>query len=340
MGRTKILEFNFIKAISAIGIVAFHFYTESGNLNLLPGNYSWGGIFVTIFFLVSGALLYYNYNEPKNLKLFYFKRWKSIMPDFYVAFLCLYGVQVIKNGNFFYNGRPETLLLTIIGQDGYFLEIIPNYYLLGEWFLGAIIILYLLYPFLAKLMNKNEILLLAIITLLYFISLLSEKAYINDFRSIFSCVFSFTFGIAIEKHKVYKYRWLSIPALICFILENFLITKNEINFSAHVGGVLLFFILFAFGGLVYHITILGRISDFLSNISYDIFLIHHVTLIQILKIVPPFHNFLLSLIYLVISIIVIVGVATVFSKIMKLIINSKNIFYKVKMQLVQKNKEF
>lgn len=333
--RAKIREFNFIRTVSAMGIVIFHFTSETGRQEFLPGNYSWDGVFVTIFFMVSGALLYYNHQEPENLKLFYYKRWKSLMPDFYGAFLCLYAAQVIKNGSFFYNGRPATLLLTLIGQDGYFFELIPNYYLLGEWFLGAIIILYVLYPVLAKMINKKEILTLVVIAGLYVLSLLTDISYIKDFRSIFSCVFSFTLGIEIQKHKIYRYRWLAIPALICFVIGNFLIRNSGDNLSSHAGGVLLFFTLFSCGSLIYQSGALGRLSDFLSGISYDVFLIHHVLLVQIVKIIPPFDTLFLNLIYLMFCIILIVVAAGVFSKIMKTIMQLK-VFSDLDRQIIKR----
>ncbi|BCZ27903.1 acyltransferase [Claveliimonas bilis] len=321
--QKKILEFNFIKAISAIGIVIFHFAVGIGNVELLPGNYPWGSVFVTIFFMVSGALLYYNYKKPENIKLFYYKRWKSLIPDFYVAFLCVYAVQVFQNRSFFYNGHPETLLLTLIGQDGYLLELIPNYYLLGEWFLGAIIILYLLYPLLASLIEKKEIPVLFVITALYTVSLFINNPYIRDFRSVFSCVFSFVLGITIEKHKIYEHRWLAIPTLIGFIAVNFFITDSELNLTAHICGALLFFPLFAIGGLIYRCQILGKISNFLNSLSYDIFLIHHLLIIYMLKIVTPFDNILPNIVYLATDILLIIVAAAIFSNIMKYLLHTK-----------------
>ena len=50
-------------------------------------NGSFGSLFVGVFFLISGGVLYYNYPEVKNLSTFYYKRWKSIFPMFYITFL-------------------------------------------------------------------------------------------------------------------------------------------------------------------------------------------------------------------------------------------------------------
>ena len=320
--KVRISEFNFIKAISAIGIVIFHYAIETGNLSLLPGNYSWGGVFVTVFFMVSGALLYYNYDEPQNIRVLYYKRWKSLLPSFYVAFLCLYIIQVIQNRNFFYSGHPATLLLTVIGQDGYLYDIIPNYYLLGEWFLGAILILYVLYPFLVKMINKSQMLTTVIISALCIISLAFNITYLSGFRSVLSCIFSFVLGIIIEKNKLYTHKWLIIPATICFIAVNYLITNNEVNLSSHIGGISLFFILFAIGHFVYYSKTIGKFSDYLSAISYDIFLIHHVMIMQLIKFIPRTNNVLSNAVFLIVSILLILIAATIFAKIMRLLKNS------------------
>lgn len=334
--NNKIVEFNFIKAVSVIGIVAFHFAVETGRLDMLPGKYPLGGgVFVTIFFMVSGALLYYNYNEPENIKLFYYKRWKSVMPAFYVAFGCLYLLQVVQNRSFFYNGRPASLLLTLIGFDGYLNDIIPNYYLLGEWFLGAIIILYVVYPLLARVINKMEILAVLIITAAYVASLFSDIPYINGFKSIFSCLLSFTFGITIEKHKAYNNRWLAVPALAAFIAGNFLIAEGEINISAHAGGFFLFFVLFTVGGFIYRSRLLGKACDFLNRISYEIFLIHHVIIMWVLKITAPSDNKVMYMIYLLADIVLIAAAADVFSRIMGWLLKRK-LFLKLENSVLTK----
>lgn len=112
-------------------------------------------MFVTSFFSISGAVLFYNYSKVKSLKIFYFKRWKSIFPSFYICYIYFFLKNVFKYQTLFYNGHWSRLLLSVIGLDGYLGQIFKTYHLNGEWFLGAIIIIYIIYPLLSWLMNKN-----------------------------------------------------------------------------------------------------------------------------------------------------------------------------------------
>ena len=67
--KEKIVELDFIRAVCAVGIVCNHFTIESKN-NLQKVFYTYpsgmgsvGYTLVTVFFLLSGAVLYYNYHE-------------------------------------------------------------------------------------------------------------------------------------------------------------------------------------------------------------------------------------------------------------------------------------
>ena len=80
MGKKKVVldQFDFIRAIACLGIVLFHFAVEYGwpdIFNNYVGGVTYGDIYVTIFFFISGALLFYNHSEVDDLKLFYKKIW-------------------------------------------------------------------------------------------------------------------------------------------------------------------------------------------------------------------------------------------------------------------------
>ena len=56
----------------------------------------------------------------------------------------------------FYGPPWPRILLSLFGVDGYFSYKIPNYYQVGEWFLGAIVMLHAVYPLLSFAVNKNK----------------------------------------------------------------------------------------------------------------------------------------------------------------------------------------
>ena len=160
MTKHRIDSFDFMRSVTAWIIVIYHF---SGICNMAPqhanfpimfthANGVWGeNTSVNIFFMLSGASLYYNYPKLKasSLRRYYFGRFKGLFPMFYMLWLFLFYQKATATGNLFYNGSPKTMLLTLFGMDGYLsYRYTQNYYFIGEWFLGALIFLYLLYPLL------------------------------------------------------------------------------------------------------------------------------------------------------------------------------------------------
>lgn len=162
----RIDEFDFIRAISAVGIAVGHFSIELQNygidspchwLTYYPGG-GFGWLFVTIFFILSGAALRYRYTELhlKDIKLFYKKRWMSLFPSFYILWVFLYIRNASFYGSLLYKGNPLKFLLTVFGLDGWLSYRVDNYAIIGEWFLGAIVVIYTSYPLFIYLYNYNK----------------------------------------------------------------------------------------------------------------------------------------------------------------------------------------
>ena len=112
----------FARSISCLGIIIFHFFCHSkSNFKYLQNtsNSTWGFIYVTCFFAISGIVLYYNYPYNFSLKKFYFKRWKSIFPAYYLCFLYFYHKNVFKYKKIFFLGNWKRLIFTLFGVNGY-----------------------------------------------------------------------------------------------------------------------------------------------------------------------------------------------------------------------------
>ena len=70
---------------------------------------------------------------------------------------------------FFFKGHWAKILYSIIGSDSYLSYKLNTYFIAGEWFLGEIIIIYLLYPLILWIINKNIILIFFILIIGYYI---------------------------------------------------------------------------------------------------------------------------------------------------------------------------
>ena len=164
MRKERLFYLDFIRAIATISIIMTHFnarYIYAGAqyiykaiisttfFNIYIGD--WG---VSLFFIISGAALMYVYQEKLEYKRFYKKRFESLYPMFWMAYIIAFIGLFYLNKGMFLQAPKKNFILTIIGFDGYLAANVPTFYILGEWFLGCIILFYVLFPLLRTGVNK------------------------------------------------------------------------------------------------------------------------------------------------------------------------------------------
>ena len=308
--KKKLLGIIFSRACCCLGIVIFHYFSHSeGNFKIFytTANSSFGFMFVTSYFCISGAVLFYNYSKIKSIKIFYFKRWKSIFPQFYLFYIYFFISETLRKHELVYKRKFYKIFFTLTGLDGYLLYKFNTFYLIGEWFLGPLIILYLLYPFLCNLIAKNYIfstsLLLSMNIFLYTTNFFT----IDPHRNIISCLNSFYFGITTIKFKKIFFD-NNISFIISFILLLFtsIIKIHPFVLLFQIQGFLLFITLTKIGQYL----MLKKVYFVFYNISilsYSIYLCHHRIIYDILSINNPnkwySHLLLLSIAFLLIIIL-------------------------------------
>lgn len=157
------------------------------------------------------TILFYNHSEIDDLKLFYKKRALSIFPAFYIAWGLMYIRDVLRYKSLFYRGNPASIILSLIGMDGYLAFKINDYYILGEWFIGAIILLYILYPLLTWMKREYKWVTFGLVILLYILSLKINLTGMVSFRMLPSCLISFYAGMLFVEHRksAEKYWWIA-----------------------------------------------------------------------------------------------------------------------------------
>ena len=321
--KKRIYEIDLIRTICCIGIIVYHFACHTAsNLCVLKNtvNSNIGEIIVTVFFIVSGFVLYHSNKEITSLKKFYWKRFKSIFPSFYLCWFIFYVINVIKVRTPFYAGNPLKLLLTLIGQDGYTQLRIVNYYTVGEWFLGALIIVYALYPLLLKLHKKNSNLtLLMLIALTSIVHLCDIPVISPGFPGICECCLKFYIGILMYEqiNNINKTVMLSsiVYVIVYSIINiNFINTVLDIIYS-----ICIFIILYKLSS-----NIIGenKLISFIAGISYQIFLLQHMVINYSLGFHNPIAMFP-SILMMLLCICLTAVFAYFIKKIDKTIVNSK-----------------
>lgn len=287
---------DFIRLTATIAIVLYHFPGHS-NGNWIRSwftnfaNGGWGNAFVGVFFMMSGALLYYRYNDELDVPAFYRKRWRAIYPEFWLIFVCCFVKNAIRGGRLFYKGRPWTLLLSIAGMDGYLKYRIDNYYILGEWFLGAIVLIYLIYPLLLRFFRRTPLVLNGILLALCLIVERMDFFQILFHRNLIFCVFEFEIGMLLMKHREQLHAPVCVIA--CLLTEILLIAVRlpiRTGLYTAVSSVALYVILGELGSWAEdRSSVFKGLTHAGAEVSYTAYLLHRFVLRFILKIWNPGH---------------------------------------------------
>lgn len=281
MKKPLIPAVSFIKALCAMGVVCSHFFTRMVNMdtrNILSFlNGHWGNAVVQTFLVVSGFLLHYHYSDHLELKTYAVKRWRGIFPMFYIAYLYFMFGKVCDNRSIFYYRNPWAYLFTLLGIDGYVMDRLPTYYLVGEWFLGPILIMYILYPLLRKAFAKRAPLSFAAVAMVYVLFYDKPITSTVGIWTLSSCLVSFAFGMLCCRYREVLLGKLGIAAaaVVFITLLTVPMPYGWQNFSEHLMGAALFIGMFAIGSAVMTWRLPEALFRELGMLSYPIFLVHN-----------------------------------------------------------------
>ena len=178
MEKKRIFYLDFIRAFATVVIVLCHYNAlfvyncnnpAAAVLTLNVGNIYIGAFGLSLFLIITGAgmMCAYGRDEKIDLKRFYVRRFVTIYPTFWICYFLVFILSFYEN-----KGLPNipkvNIIFSILGLDGYLLNFgVSTFYYVGEWFLGFILLFYLILPFIIWLMKKNVYVLLGITTVVY-----------------------------------------------------------------------------------------------------------------------------------------------------------------------------
>ena len=279
---------DFIRAVALASILVIHFNaTVTGYFTLphklfasvLPFGIYLGDFGSSLFFLVSGAALALTVPENQNPVTFYKKRAKAIYPLFWLAWVIFFSWRFLENPGYYAAAKSPTLLLTVLGLDNFAVAagwVGTDFACVGEWFLGSILFLYLLFPLLHRGLRKNPwVTWIVSIPVCLVIHLAGWDAHLVTIH-----ILEFLFGMQyLRMGSKSKVGIAAVCAVGTFFLASF-----DSKITCALFSVVVF-------------TVLAGVSRFLAfgwtrvlcarlaKLSYAVFLVHHV-LIQ--RMVVPF----------------------------------------------------
>lgn len=289
---------DFIRVFSMFCILLYHFqiefvsYTRDYHGIAIFGpefhGINTGHIGVSLFFVLSGASLTIS-SKPFSWKSFYKNRALTIFPTYYLvwfgAFVCTFFLMPQKLAEI----APWTIVLTFLGLDGYFYDMIPTFYMVGEWFLGCLLLIYLIYPFLRKGLERfpRGFFWLTLLFWLPGIAISSGFPLQTD-HLFYLRIPEFLMGIYLMRNWK-RARWYqgAVALVLLIVLLSGWIPFGVFELLRYAGiGISLYIILRVFGEWV------GRQSGtwfqksihVWASVSFEIFLLHHLPIMWIVRI--------------------------------------------------------
>lgn len=292
MKKERFFALDFVRVLAAAMIIIFHYnmmfltYPDLSKAPLLFVSYangSMGHIGVSLFFILTGASLMYVYNERLELKSYFKKRFLSIYPLYWTVYTAFFVyLYLIKHVYTFVLPRRR-LLLTFIGMDGYLDYAINNYYLVGEWFTGCIIIIYILFPLLRFCVLRRPVL-TAVLALLGYIGLVQWYPFQMDIQFFYLIrVPEVLFGMYFMKYYYGKKKsGERMDGRIGFVSGVLLLSALLLPVDTKVPYLILWVGIPAFAFLLWvGEKLRGRrvreVITIFSSYSFAVFLVHHET---------------------------------------------------------------
>jgi len=292
--KERLTEIDLIKLIAMMAVFTVHYTVQMiyQGVNALAQvfptqifNVYLGTFGVSLFFIASGASLYYVYGQKLEPKTYFKKRFLSIYPMFWMAYLCILLFHFIIQDGLPGEVPAWKIVYTITGIDGTMQYYGPNFYQTGEWFLGVIIGIYLLFPLIRLSFNKKMVLTCAVsgIVMILFILFWVEDPLPLE-CVVFVRIPEFLFGMLYIKYRDRFKLWHIIPAagiiaLISFLPQegvNVMIRNLAVGASA-----------FTIMGILFRKIPVNRFTGLLITIggkySYAFFLTHHAIIVFFIR---------------------------------------------------------
>lgn len=290
MKKERIFYLDFIRAFAVVAILLTHYnalfwFMEPQMLDKVVVTISVCNIYigefgVSLFFIISGAALMYVYEEKCEFFKFIKKRILAIYPMFWIAYIVVFMIQKIVYHVEFSGIPKENFILTVLGFDSYFSGIMPTFYIVGEWFLGCIILIYIIFPLLRWGVNKHPGYFTAVIALVYLLAIFCYSTPLDKSVLVATRIPEFFFGMLFIKYFK-KTNWkAALIALAVLVLNTVFKPTFSNNIQTTYVGIMSFLILTYIAKFI-EFGWVKAICSFLSKYSYAIFLVHHFIIYRI-----------------------------------------------------------
>lgn len=285
--RPRLFYLDFVRAFALCCILVIHFnasvtgyFTYPSRLfpSILPLGIYLGDFGSSLFFIVSGAALGYTTKPDVAPGVFYQKRARAVYPMFWLAWFGCFSIRMATRPWVFAGAKPLTLVLTVLGLDNFAVAsgwVAQDFACVGEWFLGSILFLYLLFPLIQRLLRRNQVLCWCVVCAV------SLAVHLSGWDAGLVAVHlpEFLFGMAFVS-------WTGRGKAVGFVLSAVLLGPAVWFGNAKIVCALFsmaFFVLLAVVGQKLECAPLRGLCGAMGKYSYAAFLLHHVIILRMVE---------------------------------------------------------
>ena len=287
MKRERLFYLDFIRAFATITIIFTHYNAlflylqpqapEKAVITTRVANLYIGDFGVSLFLIISGAALMYVYQEKCELKKFFKKRFLGIYPMFWTAYIFAF-VYMFYNHIPYSVGVPKkNMIYSVLGIDSYLSCYgIGTFILVGEWFIGLILMLYVVFPILRKLIINHPIPTAVGVLIMYILSII----FIDRNIELFARIPEFAFGMYFVKY-IKKVKLPVVLVSVLVIIYNTCLTPPfNVTVQTTYIGICSFMVLAWLSDYI-KVFWVENICSIVSKYSYAVFLVHHFIIFRI-----------------------------------------------------------
>lgn len=282
--HNRVFFLDVVRLLSLLMIICYHF--DAGINDVHPGarivgklvvlQQGVGDIGVTLFIMISGAALMLRREENFSAIDFFKKRFLAIYPAYWICYLAISVFLFYVRGAAQGRGEYWKFILTFFALDGYFGNIVQNdYYLVGEWFVGFILIMYLFFPLLRGLPYRNPIFTGVVLLILAGILGHFYKFPIPKIRNPLMRLPDLFFGMCFVRY-IFPYKRFVIPAAFVIII---IYATGKIWLPAEYVGLLVGATIFCIVTFISeYIPAKSFVAPYItraSKLAFIAFLVHH-----------------------------------------------------------------
>ncbi|SAK60358.1 Acyltransferase family protein [Caballeronia glebae] len=292
----RLFFLDFIRAVSVLMIILYHFdlqlLAQAPTAHTIPGlvifHQAIGDLGVTLFVMISGVGLMTSSSTAFSAADFYKKRFLGIYPSFWIAYLAVGVVLFLIRGFWVGDDQHWKFLLTLTGFDGLLLYRGTNYYLVGEWFIGFILLFYAMFPLLRRgVLNRPVLTWIAALVVMFTLHRHYGRIFdLNENRNPLIRLPEFLFGLCFLRYVLPMGRKVLISSIAALVVFAFWYPPIHIQFYGILLGIVAFCALAFSAELIELPPSVSRFVTWTAKYSFLAFLVHH----QVIYVLLPHFN--------------------------------------------------